>query len=88
MIPAIITAAAGVVAGLFMGGCVGNGDQLSKTLLNRNAQLENQLTSAHLTLTGVCVSAVILAAGLGASIYSNRKGGRSGKKTSRQKSDK
>ena len=85
MIPAIITAAVGVVAGLLMGGCTPGGDDISKQLIHRNAQLENQLTSAHATLTGIAISAVLLAAGLGASIYQNRKGVTRGKTKSRGK---
>jgi outer membrane lipoprotein-sorting protein len=85
MIPAIVTAAAGVVVGLFVGGCTNGGDEISKQLMHRNAQLENQLTGAHATLTGLAVSAVILAAGLGASIYGNRKAGKRGEETGRRK---
>jgi len=88
MIPAILTAAAGVVAGLFMGGCTPDGETISKQLMARNDELAKQLTSTQLTLTSVCISAVILAAGLGASIYSNRKGGKRGKETSRRKTGK
>ena len=88
MIPAILTAAAGVVAGLLLGGCNGDGDAISQQLMARNDELTKQLTGIQLTLTSVCNSAVILAAGLGASIYSNRKGGKRGKETSRRKTGK
>ena len=85
MMPSIITALVGVVAGLLMGGCTPGSGDISKQLLHRNAQLENQLTSAHATLTSLAISAVLLAAGLGASIYKNRKGVTGGKTKSRTK---
>ena len=85
MVPVIFSAATSLVAGLLLGGCTNSNEEISKTLINRNAQLENQLTGTQLTLTSVCISAVILAAGLGASIYSSRKGGKRGKELSRKK---
>ena len=82
---AILTAALGVVGGLLMGGCT-SGDQISNTLVTRNAELEKQLTSSQLTMTGLCITVVIMAAGLGVSIYSKAKGGKGGKKEIRRKS--
>jgi len=77
---AIIAAAAGAVAGMLLGGCAPRSDDLSELLIQRNAYLESQISSAHTTLTALAVSATILAAGLGASLYQHRrKGARRGK---------
>ena len=78
MIP-IISAAAGVVAGMLLGGCSPRSDDLNELLVKRNAQLETQLSGTQSTLTALAVSVVIMAAGLGASLYQHRKGARRGK---------
>jgi Na+(H+)/acetate symporter ActP len=88
MVPIIISAATSLVAGLLLGGCTNSNDEISKTLMNRNAQLENQLAGTQLTLTGLAITAVILACGLGASIYINHTGGKRGKANHRQSAGK
>ena len=80
MIVPIVTAGAGVVAGLLLGGCSSGGEDLSRELLQRNAALENQVAAGQNTLTGLAVTCVILAGGLGVSLYANRRKKRGGKK--------
>ena len=79
MIVPIVTAGAGVVAGLLLGGCSSGGEDLSRELLQRNAALENQVAAGQNTLTGMAVACVILAGGLGVSLFANRRT-RGGKK--------
>ena len=79
MIIPIVTAGAGVVAGLLLGGCSSGGEDISRELLQRNAALENQVTAGQNTLTGMAVTCVILAGGLGVSLFANRRK-RGGKK--------
>ena len=85
MIP-ILTAAVGVVGGLLMGGCGTN--ELSKSLMDQNTQLEKQLTGTQLTLTGVAITTVILACGLATSVYHNTRRVTRGKDKSRSKTGK
>lgn len=71
---AVVTAAVGIVAGLLMGGCTPGGDDISKTLINRNAALENQVSAGQNVVTALAITAVILAGSLGTVLYHNRKG--------------
>ena len=80
MIQALVTAAAGLAAGLFAGGCTGRG-KVTETLLQRNANLETQVSTSHDIITSMAVTVVLLGCGLGASAFGHirkRKGNKLG----------
>lgn len=88
MIATIITAGASLVAGLLLGGCASGNEETAKALLARNSQLENQVISGQHVATGLAITGVIMACGLGASLYQNMKrtrGGPGGKRNRKTK---
>ena len=81
MVPIILSSLATLIFGLLLGGCSGGSgsSELSDSLFMRNSQLENQINSGQNIVTALAVTAVILACGLGASIYKYKKGNKGDK---------
>ena len=69
MIALILTTLTSLVAGVLIGGCSRQDDSLTRSLLIRNSQLENQASAQHDALTALAVSLVIMACGLAISIW-------------------
>jgi hypothetical protein len=85
MVPIIISSMATLVTGLLLGGCSGESNELSKSLFARNAQLETQINNDQNIVTSLAITAVVLACGLGASIYKSKKGKKSDKSNKNHK---
>lgn len=79
MIALLLTSFSSLVAGILLGGCSKPDDQIARDLLNRNAQLENQVSAHHDVLTALAVTLVLSSCALGVSLYRNLRGARGGK---------
>lgn len=79
MIALILTAFSSLVAGMLLGGCNKPDDEITRDLLNRNAQLENQAAAHHDALTALAVTLILSSCALGISLYRNLRGARGGK---------
>jgi len=57
MISLILTTLTSLVAGVLIGGCTRQDDTISHSLIQRNAQLENQTSAQHDALTALAAFA-------------------------------
>ena len=84
MIAAVVFAVISLAVGFLLGGCAGR-DEISQSLLQRNAQLENEIVAQHNTTTGLTAALILTACGLAASlVWRNTKGGVRGSATKRK----
>ena len=90
MIQAILASAGALVAGVLLGGCAGKNGDVTDTLLQRNAQPENQINTLADIITAMAVTVVLLGCGLGASAFGHmrrRKEGQLGRKRRKMAKD-
>ena len=73
MMTVILSSAVALVAGLLLGGCSNDGD-LTKTLVQRNAQLETQAAATLNVVAALMVVLVLLGGGLAVTVAARRKG--------------
>ena len=81
MVATLASAAVSLVVGFLLGGCTGR-DEVSQTLIQRNAQLENQIAAHHNITTGLTAALILTTCGLAASlVWRHTKGGLRGSTT-------
>lgn len=88
--PTILVAIA-LLAGLLSGGCNNGAHEITKSLVARNAELENQVASGQHVSTALAVTVVVLACGLGVSLHHNlrrKTGGPDGEDNRRTRAEK
>ena len=76
MLATAVSIAASLAIGFLLGGCAGR-DEISQSLLQRNAQLENQIASQQSLVTGLTAALILMSCSLaGSLLWRSRKGGR------------
>jgi hypothetical protein len=84
MIATVVSVAASLAVGFLLGGCTGR-DELSQSLLHRNAELESQVMSQTNVTTGLSAVLIMTACGFAASLlWRAKKGDTHGPTTKRK----